>query len=133
MLLLGVALWLLLRPAPTDDGGRRRSRRGAGRARPAPRGRMNRLSALRVALLPWIVSRVLSVVVFLVAVSPPAGTSRFTRLATAYDGGFYFFIAEHGYGSLAVTQPRWAFFPGLPHRDQGRSTRSSTRRSGCSS
>ena len=57
---------------------------------------MSRLSALRVALLPWIVSRVLSVVVVLIAVNPPAGTSRFTRLATAYDGGFYFFIAEHG-------------------------------------
>jgi len=75
---------------------------------------MSRLTALRVAVLPWVVSRVLSVVVFLVAIEPPAGTSRFTRFATAYDGGFYFFIAEHGYGSLAVTQPRWAFFPGLP-------------------
>ena len=75
---------------------------------------MSRLTALRVAVLPWVVSRVLSVVVFMVAIDPPAGTSRFTRFATAYDGGFYFFIAEHGYGSLGVTQPRWAFFPGLP-------------------
>jgi hypothetical protein len=75
---------------------------------------MNRFSALRAALLPWVVSRVLSVVVFLAAVNPPAGTSRFSRFATAYDGGFYFFIADHGYGSLAMTQPRWAFFPGLP-------------------
>jgi hypothetical protein len=75
---------------------------------------MSRLTALRVAVLPWIVSRVLSVVVFLVAIDPPAGTSRFATFATKYDGGFYFFIAEHGYGSLAVQQPRWAFFPGLP-------------------
>jgi Dolichyl-phosphate-mannose-protein mannosyltransferase len=75
---------------------------------------MKRLAALRVVLLPWIVSRLLSVAVFLVATNPPAGSSRFTKLATSYDGGFYFYIADHGYGSLGVTQPRWAFFPGLP-------------------
>lgn len=75
---------------------------------------MKPLAALRAVLLPWIVSRLLSVVVFLVALDPPAGTSRFTKLATSYDGGFYLFIADHGYGSLAMTQPRWAFFPGLP-------------------
>ena len=75
---------------------------------------MKPLATLRVVLLPWIVSRLLSVAVFLVATNPPAGSSRFTKLVTSYDGGFYFYIADHGYGSLGMTQPRWAFFPGLP-------------------
>jgi hypothetical protein len=75
---------------------------------------MTRLAALRVVLLPWILSRLLSIAVFLVAVDPPAGMSRFTKVATTYDGGIYFYIADHGYGALGAPQPRWAFFPGLP-------------------
>lgn len=75
--------------------------------------RFDVIAALRVAFVPWLVSRVLSVVVFLASLPSARGTSRFTQLVMSYDGGFYFFIADHGYGSLDAAQPRWAFFPGL--------------------
>ena len=71
------------------------------------------LGALRVTFGPWLVSRVLSVVVFMAALPTKPDMSRFTQLVLAYDGGFYFFIADNGYGSLDAFQPRWAFFPGL--------------------
>jgi hypothetical protein len=72
------------------------------------------VEALRAVVLPWVVSRVVAITALLVALPNSPGSSRFRQLATLYDGGFYFFIAEHGYGSLGATQPRWAFFPGVP-------------------
>ncbi|HEX9506025.1 MAG TPA: hypothetical protein VGA62_08460 [Acidimicrobiia bacterium] len=62
---------------------------------------------------PWLVSRVLSMVVLLVGAHDPARGSRFTQVATRWDGAFYFDIARHGYGSVDVPFPKWPFFPGL--------------------
>jgi hypothetical protein len=72
------------------------------------------VDALRAVVIPWFVSRVVAITTLLVALPASAGSSRLRQLVTLYDGGFYFFIAEHGYGRLGIPQPRWAFFPGVP-------------------
>ena len=63
---------------------------------------------------PWLLSRVISIVVLLAAVNDPARGSRFTQVATRWDGAFYLDIARNGYGPVAVPFPKWPFFPGLP-------------------
>jgi len=62
----------------------------------------------------WLVSRVLSVGVLLVALHDPARGSRFDQLVTRWDGAFYLQIARDGYGPVAIPFPRWPFFPGFP-------------------
>jgi hypothetical protein len=62
----------------------------------------------------WLVSRVLSVGVLLLAVNDPARGSRFDQLVTRWDGAFYLQIAHDGYGPVHIPFPRWPFFPGLP-------------------
>jgi hypothetical protein len=63
---------------------------------------------------PWLVSRVVSVVVLLVGVDDPARGSRFVQVATRWDGAFYLDIARNGYGPVNVPFPKWPFFPLLP-------------------
>jgi hypothetical protein len=63
---------------------------------------------------PWLVSRVLSIGVLLLAVNDPARGSRFDQLVTKWDGAFYLQIARDGYGPVDIPFPRWPFFPGLP-------------------
>jgi hypothetical protein len=63
---------------------------------------------------PWLLSRVISVVVLLVAVNDPSRGSRFVQLATRWDGAFYLDIARNGYGPVDVPFPKWPFFPLLP-------------------
>jgi hypothetical protein len=66
-------------------------------------------------VLPWFLSRFVSVVVMLVAVNDPTRGSRFTQLFTRWDGAFYLEIARRGYGPVTgVRFPDWPFFPGLP-------------------
>jgi hypothetical protein len=62
----------------------------------------------------WLVSRVLSVGVLLLALHDPARGSRFDQLVTRWDGAFYLQIARDGYGPVAIPFPRWPFFPGFP-------------------
>ncbi|HEX9466954.1 MAG TPA: glycosyltransferase family 39 protein [Acidimicrobiia bacterium] len=64
-------------------------------------------------VLPWLVSRVLSVAVLMLAVDDPRRGSRFTQVAMRWDGAFYLAIARQGYGPVGVPFPRWPFFPGL--------------------
>jgi hypothetical protein len=60
---------------------------------------------------PWLLSRVVSVVVLLAAVDDPARGSRFVQVATRWDGAFYLDIARNGYGPVHVPFPKWPFFP----------------------
>src|SRR5262249_51351168 len=101
-------------PYGGHGGGMTGARTSDAAARPAAQDRVDARSVLRGVALPWLVSRVLSVVPDLVAAPAVAGRSRFTNLLTAYDAGHYLAIARLGYGPLGVFQPRWAFFPGLP-------------------
>ena len=64
-------------------------------------------------VLPWLVSRVLSVTVLMLAVNDPLRGSRFNQVAMRWDGAFYLVIARQGYGPVGVPFPRWPFFPGL--------------------
>src|SRR3954471_7535255 len=63
---------------------------------------------------PWLLSRVVSVVVLLAAVNDPARGSRFEQVATRWDGAFYLDIARNGYGPVDIPFPKWPFFPLLP-------------------
>ena len=63
---------------------------------------------------PWLLSRVISIVVLLAAVNDPARGSRFDQVATRWDGAFYLDIARNGYGPVDVPFPKWPFFPLLP-------------------
>jgi hypothetical protein len=63
---------------------------------------------------PWLVSRVVSMVVLLAAVNDPARGSRFVQVATRWDGAFYLDIARNGYGPVDIQFPKWPFFPLLP-------------------
>ena len=63
---------------------------------------------------PWLLSRVVSIVVLLAAVNDPARGSRFEQVATRWDGAFYLDIARNGYGPVDVPFPKWPFFPLLP-------------------
>src|SRR4051795_12561428 len=63
---------------------------------------------------PWLLSRVVSVVVLLAAVNDPARGSRFVQVATRWDGAFYLDIARNGYGPVDIPFPKWPFFPLLP-------------------
>lgn len=65
-------------------------------------------------MVPWLVSRVLSMGVLLAAVHDPARGSRFTQVMTRWDGAFYLDIARNGYGPVDVPFPKWPFFPLLP-------------------
>jgi Dolichyl-phosphate-mannose-protein mannosyltransferase len=65
-------------------------------------------------IAPWLFSRVVSVAVLLVAVNDPARGSRFTQLATRWDGAFYLDIARNGYGPVDIPFPKWPFFPAFP-------------------
>jgi hypothetical protein len=63
---------------------------------------------------PWLVSRVVSMVVLLAAVNDPTRGSRFAQVATRWDGAFYLDIARNGYGPVDIPFPKWPFFPLLP-------------------
>ena len=63
---------------------------------------------------PWLFSRVVSIAVLLVAANDPVRGSRFTQLATRWDGAFYLDIARNGYGPVDVPFPKWPFFPAFP-------------------
>jgi hypothetical protein len=63
---------------------------------------------------PWLLSRVISIVVLLAAVNDPARGSRFDQVATRWDGAFYLDIARNGYGPVDIPFPKWPFFPLLP-------------------
>jgi hypothetical protein len=63
---------------------------------------------------PWLLSRVVSMVVLLAAVNDPARGSRFDQVATRWDGAFYLDIARNGYGPVDIPFPKWPFFPVLP-------------------
>jgi hypothetical protein len=71
-------------------------------------------SSWRVAVVPWLVSRVLSVTVLLVAIHDPGRGSKLDQYVLRWDGGWYLGIARDGYGMLHLSQSRWAFLPGLP-------------------
>ena len=73
-----------------------------------------RLFPWRGVVAPWLLSRVVSIVVLLVAVNDPARGSRFVQVATRWDGAFYLDIARNGYGPVDVPFPKWPFFPLLP-------------------
>src|SRR5215212_6844190 len=68
----------------------------------------------RGVVAPWLLSRVLSIVVLLAAVNDPARGSRFVQMATRWDGAFYLDIARNGYGPVDVPFPKWPFFPAFP-------------------
>jgi hypothetical protein len=87
--------------------------------RAAPRGaarvaRARSLFPFGAVVLPWFLSRVISVTVLLAAMDSPQLGSRFTQLAIKWDGSYYVAIARNGYGPVDVVFPRWPFFPGLP-------------------
>jgi Dolichyl-phosphate-mannose-protein mannosyltransferase len=63
---------------------------------------------------PWLFSRIVSVTVLLFAAHDPARGSRFTQVATRWDGAFYLDIARNGYGPVNVPFPKWPFFPAFP-------------------
>jgi hypothetical protein len=65
-------------------------------------------------LAPWLLSRIISIVVLLAAVNDPARGSRFDQVATRWDGAFYLDIARSGYGRVDIPFPKWPFFPLLP-------------------
>jgi len=77
-------------------------------------GRVVGLFPWRGVVAPWLLSRVLSIVVLLAAVNDPARGSRFVQMATRWDGAFYLDIARNGYGPVDVPFPKWPFFPLLP-------------------
>ena len=88
-------------------------------ARPVSRGAtrvagVRSLFPLGAVVAPWLLSRVISVTVLLMAMDAPQLGSRFTQLAIKWDGSYYMVIARHGYGPVDVVFPRWPFFPGLP-------------------
>jgi hypothetical protein len=81
---------------------------------PGVSGRIAHLFPWTGVVAPWLVSRILSVVVLLAAVNDPARGSRFVQVATRWDGAFYLDIARNGYGPVGVPFPKWPFFPLLP-------------------
>ena len=89
-------------------------------ARAAPRGGARVAGArslfpLGAVVLPWLLSRVISLAVLLVAMHDPSRGSRFMQLSLHWDGAYYLDIARHGYGPVTgVRYPKWPFFPGLP-------------------
>jgi len=77
--------------------------------------RLQSVFPLGAVVLPWLLSRVISVAVLLVAMNDPSRGSRFTQLSLQWDGAYYLDIARHGYGPVTgVLYPKWPFFPGLP-------------------
>jgi len=68
----------------------------------------------RGVVAPWLLSRIVSIVVLLAAVNDPARGSRFVQVATRWDGAFYLDIARNGYGPVDIAFPKWPFFPLLP-------------------
>jgi hypothetical protein len=89
------------------------SRATRGSTRAAVHG-VARLFPWGGVVAPWLVSRVLSIVVLLAAVNDPVRGSRFVQVATRWDGAFYLDIARNGYGPVDVPFPKWPFFPLLP-------------------
>ena len=73
-----------------------------------------RLLPWKGVVAPWLVSRVVSIVVLLAAVNDPTRGSRFVQVATRWDGAFYLDIARNGYGPVDIDFPKWPFFPLLP-------------------
>jgi Gpi18-like mannosyltransferase len=69
---------------------------------------------LGIVLWPWLLSRVVSVSVLLIALDDGERGSKFVQLATRWDGAFYLDIARYGYGTADVPFPKWPFFPLLP-------------------
>jgi hypothetical protein len=80
----------------------------------APAGWLRRAFPWTAVVAPWLVSRVVSVGVMLVALRDTHVGDRFTQLVVKWDGGYYLGIARDGYGAVDVEFPRWAFFPGYP-------------------
>ena len=59
---------------------------------------------------PWLLSRVVSVVVLLAAVNDPARGSRFEQVATRWDGAFYLsagLLITAVLVSRAIRKPVW--------------------------
>src|SRR5829696_6137017 len=73
-----------------------------------------RLFPWRGVVAPWLLSRVVSIVVLLAAVNDPSRGSRFEQVATRWDGACYLDIARNGYGPVDIPFPKWPFFPLLP-------------------
>ena len=72
---------------------------------------------LKSVVAPWLLSRVISITVLLVAMNDPSRGSRFSQLTLQWDGAYYLDIARHGYGPVhppGALQAKWPFFPGLP-------------------
>lgn len=67
----------------------------------------------RAVVAPWLLSRVISITVMLIAINDPYRGSKFTQFAQKWDGAYYIGIARTGYGPVNVPDPRWAFAPGL--------------------
>jgi hypothetical protein len=84
----------------------------AAKTSPAASG-LRRLFPGRAVVAPWLLSRVISVVVMLVAINDPYRGGKFTQFAQKWDGAYYIGIARTGYGPVNVPDPRWAFAPGL--------------------
>ncbi|MEX2099981.1 MAG: glycosyltransferase family 39 protein [Acidimicrobiia bacterium] len=78
--------------------------------------RIRSLFPFSAVIVPWFLSRVISITVLLVAVRDPARGSRFSQVSQLWDGTYYLDIGRHGYGDVAplVGFPKWPFFPGLP-------------------
>ena len=74
----------------------------------------------RGVVAPWLVSRVLSIVVLLAAVNDPARGSRFVQVATRWDGAFYLDIARNGYGPVERAVPEVAVLPAAARVSSGR-------------
>jgi len=68
--------------------------------------RVRSLFPLGAVVLPWILSRLVSVPVLLAAMDAPQLGSRFTQLAIKWDGSYYVEIARNGYGPVDVVFPR---------------------------
>src|SRR4051794_17345952 len=102
-------------PAPRERHSRARTPYGVAVA-VAERDVTPRLQPLpwTGVVAPWLLSRVVSVVVLLAAVNDPARGSRFEQVATRWDGAFYLDIARNGYGPVDIPFPKWPFFPLLP-------------------
>ena len=73
-----------------------------------------RLFPWRGVVAPWLLSRIVSIVVLLAAVNDPSRGSRFAQVTTRWDGAFYLDIARNGYGPVDILFPKWPFFPLLP-------------------
>ncbi len=103
---------------PVDPGSAGAVATASGGARGAAGSRgaaasLRRLFPWRAVVAPWLLSRVVSVTVMMIAINDPYRGGKFAQFAQKWDGAYYIGIARSGYGPVNVTDPRWAFAPGL--------------------